>query len=71
MILNGNVKEVQDVYERFYYNQDTLTDMIDKIISDREQKIEKYGPRGYKYFMMKNDEDSSDKKGFWQKARIV
>lgn len=71
MILDGKTEQTQDIYERFYYNQNTITEMIDKIISDREEKLKRYGQKGYNYFMKRNNEDSSDKKGFWQKAKII
>jgi hypothetical protein len=71
VIWNGDEKQEQDTYERFYFNQKSLDKMINKIISDRNQKIERYGQLGYDYFMKKNNEDNHNKKGFWKQAKLI
>lgn len=71
VIWNGDEKQEQDTYERFYFNQNSLDKMINKIISDRNQKIERYGQLGYDYFMKKNNEDNHNKKGFWKQAKLI
>ena len=71
IILNGTVQSIMDKYQRYYYNQDSIKGMIKRIVSDRNEKIEKYGQERYNAFMQKNNHDSSTKKGFWQQAKLI
>lgn len=71
LILNGEIKQIQDTYPRYYYNQNSINDMINKIILDRNQKVEKYGQVSYNNFMRTNNQQSADKKGFWAQAKLV
>lgn len=71
LILNGSVQLLQDKYPRYYYNQHSVQGMIKRIISDRDQKIEKYGQVAYNNFMQQNNQQSADKKGFWTQAKLV
>lgn len=71
LILDGETKEIKDTYPRYYYNQNSLNDMIDKIISDKNQKVNKYGQVSYDKFMRENNKKSTNKKGFWAQAKLV
>lgn len=72
LILNGEIKETKDTYPRYYYNQNCINDMINKIVLDRKQKVEKYGQISYDKFMRENsNKHSTDKKGFWTQAKLV
>ena len=71
LIWNGEIKQIQDTYPRYYYNQNSINEMINKIVLDRNQKIEKYGQVSYNNFMRENNQQSSDKKGFWEQARLI
>lgn len=71
VILDGEIKEVQDKYPRHYYNQYSVDNMIDDIILDRSRKIEKYGQTTYNNFMRQNNQQSTDKKGFWKQAKLI
>ena len=59
LILNGEIKQIQDTYPRYYYNQNSINDMINKIILDRNQKVEKYGQVSYNNFMRTNNQQSA------------
>ena len=72
LIWDSLVFQAQDTYPRYYYNQYSVNDMINKIILDREQKVEKYGQISYDKFMRENsNKHSTDKKGFWTQAKLV
>ncbi len=71
LIWNGEIKQTQDTYPRYYYNQNSINDMINKIILDRNQKVEKYGQASYNNFMRTNNKQSTDKKGFWAQAKLI
>ena len=62
---------VKDGYERFYYRADKSDELVKKVISDRNQKIEQFGETGYKELMLKNQSQNSGKAGFWKSARVV
>lgn len=71
LIWNGEIKQTQDMYSRYYYNQNSIDDMINKIILDRNQKVKKYGQVSYNNFMRENNQQSTDKKGFWTQAKLI
>ena len=52
-------------------DQYSINDMINKIILDRNQKVEKYGQVSYNKFMRDNNQQSANKKGFWTQAKLV
>ena len=41
-------------------------EMIQQILCDRQEKIDRYGTGKYIEYMDKNKEESINKKGFWQ-----
>lgn len=71
VILNGSTQLLEDKYPRYYYNQNSIKGMINRIISDRDQKVNKYGQVNYDRFMRENNQQSMDKKGFWAQAKLV
>lgn len=71
VILNGSTQLLNDTYPRYYYNQNSIKGMINRIILDRNQKIEKYGQVAYNNFMKQNNEQSANKKGFWAQAKLI
>ena len=71
LIWDGLICNTKDTYPRFYYNQYSINDMINKIILDRNQKVEKYGQVSYNKFMRDNNQQSANKKGFWAQAKLV
>ena len=71
VILNGNTQLLNDKYPRYDYNQNSIKGMINRIISDRSQKIERYGQVAYNNFMRQNNQQSTDKKGFWTQAKLI
>ena len=62
---------VKDRYERFYYRADKSDELVKKVISDRNQKIEQYGETRYKELMLKNQSQNSGMAGFWKSAHVV
>lgn len=53
-------------YKRFYYPFRMQDEMIQQILCDRQEKIDRYGTGKYIEYMGKNKEESINKKGFWQ-----
>lgn len=63
---------VVDKYPRYFYAEEDVLFMIDKIVFDRNTKVQKYGYTWYARFMEENkSKHSKDTKGFWSKARLV
>lgn len=71
VIINGKERFVQDKYPRYYYNQDSINSLLNKILSDKEQKVLKYGQVSYNIYMRQNNQESHDKKGFWAQAKLI
>jgi pyruvate carboxylase len=71
IIMNGTNKTVNDSYQRYYYNQDSLSQMLSQIIHDKQQKLERYGPYHYDKFVQENRKKSINEKGFWQQAKLI
>ena len=62
---------VKDKYDRFYYPEDGLEDMIAKIMDDRELKLSRYGCESYARYMMKNKRDKAGSSGCWREAAVL
>ncbi|MEK3868067.1 hypothetical protein MHH60_31915 [Paenibacillus sp. FSL H7-0716] len=60
-----------DRYLRYFYCTDDFDKLIADIIQNRNDQVEKYGPRHYEYLMKRNKAANTDTKGFWSTARIV
>lgn len=72
--IGSNIKKFQnkiDKYPRFYYPEKQVDRMLDKIISDRDEKIRKYGNLRYHFYMEENKTKNSEKAGFWKQAKLV
>lgn len=61
----------KDIYDQYYFPDRQAEQMINQIISDKEDKIKRFGEQRYKSYMSKNQKDKSGKKGFWVKAVLV
>lgn len=61
----------KDKYDRFYYRDDKVDNLIKKVISDKKQKLEQYGKEKYECFMRRNQNENLDKSGFWKQAYLV
>lgn len=60
------------IAHRYYYSKDDVNMMLSNILTERHQKISKYGVTNYKEFMLNNKQaHSSDKRGFWKQAQLV
>lgn len=64
-------KYVRDKFPRFYYRADKASNLIKKILQDKQEKLERYGETNYQKFMEQNQIDNSDSKGFWRNAKII
>lgn len=64
------IEDLDDSKPRYYYNIADYEKMLDRILSERMSKIEKYGMSKYQKFM-KSNRRSSKNIGFWSRARIV
>lgn len=61
-----------DKFIRYYYADKDLFYMIDRIISDRDSKLAKYGYKNYVKYMEENKRNhKDDKNGFWSQARLI
>lgn len=71
VIIDGNDKSVKDGYQRYYYNQNSINEMLSKVIQDKQEKIERYGPSNYNRFVQENRLKSNNEKGFWSQAKLI
>lgn len=71
LIFGGNVNITEEKYMRFYFNEDTVKELIMQILIDKKIKEDKYGKKGYRNFMIKNKNDKQHQKGFWSQAKLV
>lgn len=60
-----------DRYLKYFYCTNDLEKLVADIIQNRNDQVEKYGPRYYDFMMKRNKAANTDTKGFWSKARIV
>ncbi|WP_167374615.1 hypothetical protein [Paenibacillus helianthi] len=56
---------------RYFYSTADFDKLIEDIIQNRNDQVEKYGPRYYEFLIKRNKAANTDTKGFWSKARIV
>ena len=71
IILDGKTEDIYDGYIRHYYAFTDSDKMIEKIKSDREEKIKQYGCTRYREFMNTNKMNHKKDKGFWKDSYIV
>ena len=71
VIIGGELNITEDVYIRYFYNEDTLKELYYQILLDKKIKVDKYGQRKYQSLMVKNQQDNENKKGFWKESRVV
>lgn len=71
IIIGGEKTIDEDKYMRYYFNEDTVQDLIDMVLFDRMVKIRKYGEQNYRSFMQNNLTANKNKKGFWDQAYLV
>lgn len=64
-------KYIRDKFPRFYYREDKVSNLMKKILQDKQEKIERYGLSNYQKFMNENKANNSESKGFWKNARII
>ncbi|MBA4697804.1 MAG: hypothetical protein H2212_00070 [Ruminococcus sp.] len=65
------IERKMDKFDRFYYPAVKIDSLVKKILSDRAEKLDKYGDEKYRDFMKKNKMENADKKGFWKSAYVV
>lgn len=66
-----NQRKVQQGYERFFFLSNDPEKLINKVISDRERKIQHYGKEKFQEYISDNKEKSRFCKGFWTQAYLV
>jgi hypothetical protein len=64
-------EEVMDKYPRFYFNETSIEQLVNKIKQDKQDKINQYGIRNYTMYVNKNKADIGNQKGFWKQAKLV
>ena len=70
--MNGENNIIEDKYIRYYFNEDSIDNLINQILFDRMTKVQKYGKKNYISFMSKNrTENALNTEGFWKQARII
>jgi len=63
--------DIQGTFTRHYYTFDDVEEMINDIVSEREEKMNKWPSGVYEAFMNKNQTDSIGKKGFWSQCKVI
>lgn len=58
-------------HTRYYYNISDYEKLLDRILSDKAEKMKIYGEKSYKEFMWKNQKSRNNNKGFWKSAVLV
>lgn len=72
LIIGCDNNIIEDKYIRYYYNENSIDDLIMLILLDKKSKVNKYTQGRYNSFMRKNrDEHASDAQGFWSQAKLV
>lgn len=72
ILLGGENNIIEDKYIRYYFNEDSIDNLINQILFDRMTKVQKYGKKNYISFMSKNrTENALNAEGFWKQARII
>lgn len=71
VLIGGELNIIEDVYIRYFYNEDTLKELYYQILLDKKIKVDKYGQRKYQSLMVKNQQDNKNKKGFWKESKVV
>ena len=56
--------------KRFYYTYNDVDKMIEQILSDRKDKLNRYKNKYYEY-MQKNANDNGHRKGFWEESVFI
>lgn len=56
---------------RKFYCPTDFEELLQDMKDNRDQQIAKYGLGAYKSFMVRNQLENANKKGFWSSARIV
>lgn len=72
--IGTDIKEMELVMDKFprrYYPVSEGETMVDQIVKDRNEKLEKYGKSRYTEFMRKNKREHEADKGFWSTSRRV
>lgn len=71
LIFGGENNIIEDKYIRYYFNENSVKDLLMQILFDKEAKLQKYGKEKYRSFMVKNMTEHQDDKGFWRDAKLV
>jgi hypothetical protein len=58
-------------WDMHFFSSNNLTGVIEKILADRQEKINKYGLKHYQHFMEQNRILNEGEQGFWEKSKIV
>ena len=56
---------------RYYFNETTIQDLINKVKQDKEEKVNKYGMRNYTIYVNTNRLDTENQNGFWKQAKLI
>lgn len=71
-LILGHEKTIEEEkYMRYYFNENTVNDLINTILFDRIAKIQKYGYKNYRSFMNKNLNEKGNTTGFWAQAKVL
>ncbi len=64
-------REETDRYPRLYYQAGKARNLVRRILRDREDRMARYGPDGYRHLMQKNRQDNAGSRGFWREAVLL
>lgn len=72
LIVGGqyNILEDND-YIRYYYSENDIGLLLQQILFDRIEKMNRYGKSNYYKYMHQNQKQKKGEKGFWQDAKLV
>lgn len=71
-LIIGHEKTIEEEkYMRYYFNEHTVTDLVNMILFDRMAKIQKYGIKNYRSYMDRELSENKNAKGFWSNAKLV
>jgi len=68
-IINGVKNRTETgTHPAFYFDFNSLDELLKQIDADKAGRINQYGLQSYKNFMVKNKNDAKNKDGFWKQA---
>lgn len=71
LIIGGEDNITDEEYTRYFFNENSVSSLLNQILFDKAIKLQKYGKTSYKNFMVRNMLDHRNEKGFWRDAKLI